>query len=157
MNAVQKLRQLVGEIKKAGPGVPEAWGLAGRLLSRLPVDQVQVQAACEARDIAALDGVVSRLERPEASRQPAPTLSPQVPDDVLKAALRAFNKRLKLSRLADESRLGNRYVTGGRKSAIDAIIPPNEFGPEVWKALAAAGQLRDTGNGFYAPAEPPTA
>ncbi len=67
--------------------------------------------------------------------------------------MRAYTKRLKLARLADESRLGNRYTTGGRKSAIDAIIPPEEFPPEVWKALALAGKLRDTGGGFYAPVE----
>ncbi|KAA0217538.1 MAG: hypothetical protein DYG94_01195 [Leptolyngbya sp. PLA3] len=66
------------------------------------------------------------------------------------AALKAFKKRLKLARLADESRLGGRYTSGGRESQIDAIIPPNEFPAAVWKALEKAGRLKHTGQGFYA-------
>ncbi|MAY75388.1 MAG: hypothetical protein CMJ31_11855 [Phycisphaerae bacterium] len=64
--------------------------------------------------------------------------------------MRAFKKRLKLARLNDESKLGGRYTSGGKKSKIDAIEPPTEFGPEVWRALAAEGRLRHTGQGFYA-------
>jgi len=63
--------------------------------------------------------------------------------------MKAFKKRLKLGRLADESRLGGRYTSGGRTSKIDAIEPPREFEPGVWKALAAEGKLRDFGRGFY--------
>lgn len=67
----------------------------------------------------------------------------------LKRALKAFRKRLKLTRLDDESRLGNRYVTGGRKSAIAAIMPPREYPKAVWDVLVAQGKLKDTGQGFY--------
>ncbi len=42
----------------------------------------------------------------------------------LKRALKAFRKKLKLMRLEDESRLGNRYTTSGRSSNITAITPP---------------------------------
>ena len=66
-------------------------------------------------------------------------------------ALKAFNKSLKVMRLADESRLGGRYTSGGRKSAIDAIRPPEEFPKEIWDALVRAGKLRAEGPGFYAP------
>ncbi|MBC6953582.1 MAG: hypothetical protein DYG93_08295 [Leptolyngbya sp. PLA2] len=97
---------------------------------------------------------MARLESPTAdvSATALPD-GPNIPEETLKSAMRAYTKRLKLARLADESRLGNRYTTGGRKSAIDAIIPPEEFPPEVWKALARSGKLRDTGGGFYAPVE----
>jgi len=71
----------------------------------------------------------------------------------LKRAMKAFRKRLKLQRLDDESRLGGRYVSGGRKSNIDAIQPPNQYPPEVWKALVSEGKLIDTGGGFYRLAE----
>lgn len=148
MNVLQKLRQLASGLARK-PADADAWALAERLLSRLPADQAEVARACAARDPIALDAIVSRLENP-APAKPAPAA---LPEETLKAALRAFNKRLKLSRLADESRLGNKYVTAGRKSDIDAIIPPNDFPPEVWRALAAAGRLKDAGGGFYAPAE----
>ncbi len=147
MNVLQKLRQIVGEVR-ARPGSAESWALAGRLLSRLPADPSAVARACESRDVEALDAIVGALEHP-APRAPTAV----VPEETLKAALRAFNKRLKLSRLADESRLGNKYVTSGRKSEIDAIIPPTEFPPEVWRALAGRGLLKDAGNGFFAPVE----
>jgi hypothetical protein len=68
---------------------------------------------------------------------------------VLKKAMRAFRKKLKLSILDDESKLGGRYTSGGRKSAIVAIQPPYGYEPAVWQALVADGRLRDTGRGFY--------
>ncbi|TVQ63864.1 MAG: hypothetical protein EA378_00685 [Phycisphaerales bacterium] len=64
--------------------------------------------------------------------------------------MRAFRKRLKLGRLAEESKLGGRYTSGGKKSSIDAIVPPNDYPPELWKALAHDGKLINTGHGMYA-------
>lgn len=82
--------------------------------------------------------------------QPATPGDATSPDaETLKRALKAFRKRLKLTRLDDESRLGNRYVTGGRSSNIVAIQPPREYPPSVWAALVAQGKLRDAGQGFY--------
>lgn len=84
------------------------------------------------------------MSDPMSASDPAP------PDaETLKRALKAFRKRLKLTKLDDESRLGNRYVTGGRSSNIVAIQPPREYPPSVWAALVAQGKLRDTGQGFY--------
>ncbi len=68
----------------------------------------------------------------------------------LKAAFTAFKKRIKLTRLDDESRLGGgRPTTTGRKSAIAGIVPPREFPPEVWAELARQGRIKDVGGGFY--------
>jgi hypothetical protein len=158
MNAVQKLRQLVGEIAKGPASAMQAWPVAQRLLSRMPLDPAEVDRVCKARDPTGLDVLVRRLEGAGAPVQTAPQPpGPAVIDEDMKAALRAFTKRLKLARLSDESRLGNRYTTGGRASKIDAILPPDEYPPEVWKALVAAGKLKDAGQGFYAPAESPPA
>ncbi|MCP3914857.1 MAG: hypothetical protein GY711_04755 [bacterium] len=63
--------------------------------------------------------------------------------------MRAFRKRLKLTRLDHESKLGVGPMTGGRKASFDAILPPHEFPPEVWRALVAEGKLRDLGAGFF--------
>lgn len=67
----------------------------------------------------------------------------------LKHALKAFRKRLKLTRLDEESKLGNRAMTGGRKSAIIAIMPPREYPRSVWDELVAQGKLKNAGNGCY--------
>lgn len=149
MNAVQKLRQMVGELgKTTAPGkLQEAWDLTGRLLSRMPVDAAEAGRVCEMRDLAGLDALVSRLENPQPAAAPAPGAG--VSAEEMDRALKAFKKRLKLMRLAEESKLGGRQLSGGRKSEIDAIIPPDEFSPEVWRALAAEGRLKSAGQGFY--------
>jgi hypothetical protein len=60
-------------------------------------------------------------------------------DEELKAALKAFKKRMKLARLDEESRLGN---TGGRKSTIAGIMPPPGHPPGIWEELVKNGKLK---------------
>jgi hypothetical protein len=70
-------------------------------------------------------------------------------DEELKKALKAFKKRLKVTQLDDESRLGGKAVKSGASEKIVAIQPPTGFGREIWEQLADLGYLkRDTG-GFY--------
>ena len=69
-------------------------------------------------------------------------------DEELKRAFKAFKKRLKLTRLDDESRLGRSPLTGGG-TGIESIIPPREFPPEVWDELVKRGQLSRDADGFY--------
>lgn len=86
-------------------------------------------------------------QAPSPSPAPAPGSGP-TPDD-LKAALKAFKKRLKLTRLDEESKLGRSPLTSGGKSRIVAIQPPNQFPPAVWQELAKQGKLKPSGSGFY--------
>jgi hypothetical protein len=82
--------------------------------------------------------------------QPEPT-PPTPPTDPLKPALTAFKKRLKLTKLDQESHLGGgRPMTSGKKSDITGIIPPSQFPREVWQELARQGKIKDLGGGFYA-------
>jgi hypothetical protein len=67
----------------------------------------------------------------------------------LKKALKAFRKRLKLTRLDEESRLGYGPMTSGRDSGIVAIAPPNQFAQEVWDELVKQGKLKYMGHGMY--------
>ncbi len=67
----------------------------------------------------------------------------------LKRAMKAFRKRLKLTRLDEESKLGGRYVSSGRKSSVVAILPPHQYPAAVWQELVRQGRLRDRGGGFY--------
>lgn len=158
MNVVQKLRQLVGEVRKAASPAKadEAWALAARLLGRMPVTAEDAQRVCAARDVDGLDRLVAGLESAavggarDGSARAAGAAEGSTLEHEMELALRAFKKRLKLARLADESKLRGRRLTGGQKSEIDAIIPPTEYPSEVWAALARAGKLKDTGGGFYA-------
>lgn len=78
---------------------------------------------------------------------PAP---PAFNEDELKRALGAFKKRLKLTVLDHESKLGaSRPMTSGKKVGQMGIIPPNDYPREVWKELARQGKIKDFGGGFY--------
>ena len=68
---------------------------------------------------------------------------------LLKRAMKAFRKRLKLTKLDEESRLGRNPLTGGKKSSVVAIMPPYGYPDDVWKELARQGKLKDVGRGFY--------
>jgi hypothetical protein len=67
----------------------------------------------------------------------------------LKAALKAFKKRLKLTCLDDQSRIGVGPMSGGRPSGIVGITPPDQYPEAVWEELARQGKLRRAGNGMY--------
>lgn len=68
----------------------------------------------------------------------------------LASALKAFKKRLKLTRLDEESKLGvARPMTSGKRSGVVAITPPNQFPRAVWEELAKQGKLRRAGSGLY--------
>jgi hypothetical protein len=70
-------------------------------------------------------------------------------EEDLKKALKAFKKRLKLTRLDDESRIGHGPMSGGAKERIMSIQPPAGFGREIWEELVEKGYLKHDGQGFY--------
>jgi hypothetical protein len=69
-------------------------------------------------------------------------------EDELKKALKAFKKRLKLTQLDDDSKLGRSPLTGGKTTVI-SIQPPSGFGREIWEELATKRFLEPDGGGFY--------
>lgn len=70
-------------------------------------------------------------------------------DEELKKALKAFKKRLKVTRLDDESRLGHGPMSGGAKERVVSIQPPAGFGREIWEELVEKGFLKRDGQGFF--------
>ncbi|MDA1265911.1 MAG: hypothetical protein O2816_12595 [Planctomycetota bacterium] len=68
---------------------------------------------------------------------------------VLKRALKAFRKSLKVTLLAAESSLGGGPMSGGRKSAIVGIRPPARYPKTVWDELVRQGRLVDDSRGLY--------
>ena len=67
----------------------------------------------------------------------------------LKKAYQAFKKRLKLTRLDDESKVGHGPMSGGGRSGVVAISPPNQFPKEIWQELCKQGKLKQAGHGMY--------
>ena len=67
----------------------------------------------------------------------------------LKRAMKAFKKRLKLTRLDDESSLGHGSKDKSRGSGIVAVTPPNQYPQQVWDKLVEMGKLRSAGSGLY--------
>jgi hypothetical protein len=82
----------------------------------------------------------------ESEEKPVP---PPPTKEELKLALKALRKRLNLTRLDDESRLGYGPMTSGGKSGVVAITPPNQFPPAVWEELARQGKLKHAGGALY--------
>lgn len=147
MNVLEKIRSLAKDLRANKGNAAENWALASRLLSRVTNDTARIQQVIESREVAGLEALVDAIEGKAAAAAavPLPTFSASELD----AAYRAFHKRLKVSRLADESKLGGRYTSGGRHSEIDAMQPPDGFPADIWPALVRAGKLKDAGGGFY--------
>jgi hypothetical protein len=72
----------------------------------------------------------------------------------LKAAMKAFRKRLKLTQLDDQSRLGVGPMSSGRQSGIVAITPPDQYPQAVWDELTRQGKLKTSGDGLYELGQP---
>jgi hypothetical protein len=69
-------------------------------------------------------------------------------EEELRKAMKAFKKRMKLTQLDDDSRLGHSPLTGARSQVV-SIQPPTGFGREIWEELADKGQLKRDGVGFF--------
>ncbi len=67
----------------------------------------------------------------------------------LKRAMQAFKKRMKLTRLDAESKLGVGPMSGGKGSGIVAITPPDQFPRAVWEELVKQGRLKRSSHGMY--------
>jgi len=99
-------------------------------------------AAVDAMDAQALRGIV---ELWHAHKRPLPSQD----QEVLRRAMKAFEKSLRTTQLADESGLGGRGMSGGRHSGIVGIQPPSRFTREVWNELVRQGRLRGGQQGIY--------
>ena len=73
--------------------------------------------------------------------------------EVLKKAMKAFKKRLKLTALDEDSRLGRGAFSAGTQG-ICAIQPPNQYPPEVWEELCRQGNFAIADMGFSSFPEP---
>jgi hypothetical protein len=156
-SVVEELLTLRVELEAGAEGT--AWGKAQKLLLSIKADPKEVAKAIMGRDLPTLDRILNTLQGIEVEEEPP--VEPEepavdVPNEVLRKAMKAFRRRLKLTRLDHESKLGQSPLTSGKDADFDSILPPMEYPPEVWKTLVARGELETTGRGFYMlPKEPP--
>jgi len=72
----------------------------------------------------------------------------EISPETLKRAMKAFKKRLKLTALDEDSRLGRGPFSGGA-TGVCAIQPPDQYPDAVWAELCRQGKLRRSGHGLY--------
>ena len=78
------------------------------------------------------------------------TPTPEPPSkEELRLAMKAFRKRLKLTRLDDESGMGYGPTSSGHSSGVCAITPPDQFPKAVWQELERQGKIKHDGRGVY--------
>lgn len=73
----------------------------------------------------------------------------EIPASELKLAYKAFKKRLKLTRLDAESKIGVGPMSSGAGWGVVGIVPPNQYPKAVWDELVRQGKLKNMGGGMY--------
>jgi len=102
----------------------------------------ELSAAIDARNTDALTAIV-------AGWTSGKRLMLERDRDVLKRALKAYRKSLKVTVLDAESSVAGGPMSAGRKSSITGIIPPNRYPREVWDELVRQKKLIHAGRGIY--------
>lgn len=122
----------------------DEWKQVYKLLQKADIPADRATGIVGMRDAAALAEMTSQLRNPETAPPPD-----EVPDaETCKKAMRAFKKRLTLTMLDADSKLGRGPLSKGA-SAEASIIPPNEWPASVWQELVRQGKLRYVSDGFY--------
>ena len=106
-----------------------------------PAD-IELFVAVEDRDLDALREIVRGWETGER-------VLTKHDRDVLKRALKAFRKRLKLVRLDSESTVGGGPMSAGRESSIIGVAAPDQYPQEVWDELVRQNRLVEGSDGIY--------
>lgn len=146
------LQEIEGVMRglEANPDEPAEWGRLQRLLLKAKAEPGMVARAVIGRDLEVVKSTLNVLRGMEETQEaPEPPPLPEVPEDILRSAMRAYRKRIKLMKLDHESKIGQSPLTSGKDAGFDSILPPKEYDSEVWQVLAARGELEATGQGFY--------
>ena len=142
---VAKLDELMTAIRAYGDPRQAAgqWKQVYRLLQNTKLPPGRVTGVVGMRDVPGLAAMIDQL------RAPALDAPADVPgEDICRKALQAFRKRLSLTVLDEDSKLGRGPLSKGGGAAA-AIVPPNEWPQPVWQELVRQGKLRYIGHGFY--------
>ena len=120
----------------------EAWPMAREALTHFRDEHAELSAAIEAEDLDGLRTVVDAWYAHDHSL-------PEQDRNILKRAMKAYRKRLKLTLLDAESTVGGGPMSGGRASDIVGITPPDHYPRDIWDELVRLKRLVDVGYGQY--------
>ena len=135
-------RILADVVRRLDAGDEGAWETADGAMAKYPDEDVELFVAVDDRDREALRAIVTGWESGRRSL-------PLHDRNVLKLALKAFRKRLKLVRLDAESSVGGGPMSSGRDSGIVGVRAPDQFPQEVWDLLVRQGRLVEGRDGTY--------
>lgn len=124
------------------PRDASVWARAEAELAPVRAQEPELAAVVAAKDLDALRALV---EQWTSGKRPLP----EEDREVLKRAMKAFRKSLKVTRLDADSSLTRNPMTTGRDSAIVGITPPTRYPREVWDELVRQGRLRGGKQGIY--------
>lgn len=128
----------------------EEWKRAYKLLQKTNLPPGKITGVVGMRDVTRFAELIEQLRTP-ADAVPAASNADAPDPEVCKRALRAFRKRLALTRLDEESNIGGHspLTKGEDGRAPTAMVPPSEYPDAIWQELVRQGKLRYIGHGFY--------
>jgi len=136
---------LMGVVLGPEPGAAPArtWSDARAALAASTGEkEADIAAAVASEDGAALRAIVDQWLSNQRNL-------PEHDREVLKHALKAFRKRMKLTLLEAESSVAGGAMSAGRRSNIVGIKPPERFPRAVWEELVRQKRLLAGRNGTY--------
>jgi len=124
------------------------WKQVYKLLQKTDLPTDRVTHVVGMRDVARLTELIDQLRAPATASVPPHADAPSA--ETCRRAMRAFRKRLALTRLDEESKISSHSpLTKGEDSRMAAIVPPIDWPESVWQELVRQGKLRYIGHGFY--------
>lgn len=126
----------------ANPAEVEAWTDLQSAIEETKDDGPELAQAVAERDAAQLQALAdawmnSKRDLPACDRA------------VLKRAMKAFRKTLKVTRLAAETRLGGGPFSAGSDSRVVGCQPPPRYPLAVWMELVRQGRLATDRRGTF--------
>lgn len=126
----------------ANPDDAEAWGELQSAIVATQDEGAELALAVELRDADELRRIADawasgKLDLPACDRA------------VLKRAMKAFRKTLKVTRLAAETRLGGGPFSAGSDSRVVGCQPPPRYPMAVWMELVRQGRLATDRRGTF--------
>jgi len=148
IDAIVKLATDISAVDEPGA----RWGELHKLFLKSPVDAAVAAKIIMHKDLDELHHVVEQLQHGEKATVASESTDSPLPElshETKKQAMRTFRKRVKFIKLDRESKLGIGPLTTGKEATFDSVEAPHDYPTEVWRVLAAEGQLIDEGGGFY--------
>lgn len=144
-----KLNEVLAQIRSCTDRnqVGAHWKAAFALLKKTDVPANRTANIVAGRNLPELEKICQTLSAGQSAAGPVP--GAEFDEETLKQALKLFRRRLKFTRLDEESRLGVGPIGGGHRKKIAAIHQPPEYPTAIWHELVRQGKLRQAGKEFY--------